>query len=764
MINVFLAYASGNNFHDTVLRESATQASTMWRKITPWSDKDTSGQSIARSVESWIEDADAFVADISVVNYNVTYEIGYAIGQGKSVRLIRSTHADYTKVRQVGLLDTLGHDTYDFQPKLKVILQKDDTPSSWRVTAKNRNQPIFVLQPPQPIDVSRTVISAIKKIARYKFHGFNPAEISRLNASEAFEQTAASFGVILFWIEGDDLTTIKNNQRAAFIFGVARGLEMPAYLIAHESSTLPLDLHDSAARWRRMDDLDGLIASFRDEIADQIVQYADTTTVRSVGSLANLSFGDPVAENEQSELSQIFLDTDAFSQALSGHAHVLVGRKGSGKSAAFFQVRDRLRSSKANIIVDLMPEGYQLIKLKEVMLDKLSLGNRKEVIAAFWEYILWLEIAYKLLEKDATRARYDPATLLRYDKLKAMFNQRVDTGEGDFSERLRLLSDNVIRRFEEKVGVTGSAEAMKSSDIIQIIYGEDLRQLRDLVLDYLRVKGFVQFLFDNLDRIWTPGGFTASDATIIIGLVEAMQEIERKFLRKSYDFRWTLFIRSDVYEFLIAGMADYGKLSVSSLEWSDRGQMESLFSLRMRVLTSRGEDLVSLSEVSEGIVAGRPVMDYLIDGSMMRPRYLIRMFETARRRALALKRSIIIADDYTFALNELGWQALEDLDREITDLVPNATNFLFEILENADALTPDKIRYLAAKQLNDPADIEKLINVMIWNGSLGVETQQGPRYIFNSGYKRQYIASIVQSNKNHPMLIHPTLRASLASA
>jgi chromatin remodeling complex protein RSC6 len=35
-----------------------------------------------------------------------------------------------------------------------------------------------------------------------------------------------------------------------------------------------------------------------------------------------------------------------------------------------------------------MPEGYQLIKLKEFILDSLALGTRKEVVAAFWEYIL----------------------------------------------------------------------------------------------------------------------------------------------------------------------------------------------------------------------------------------------------------------------------------------------------------------------------------------------------------------------------------------
>lgn len=84
------------------------------------------------------------------------------------------------------------------------------------------------------------------------------------------------------------------------------------------------------------------------------------------------------------------------------------------------------------------------------------------------------------------------------------------------------------------------------------------------------MKGFVLFLFDNLDRFWTPDGFDEDDALIVVGLTESMQEISKKFRRKSLDFRWAIFVRSDVYEFLIRGMADYAsyrsKASSGSIE------------------------------------------------------------------------------------------------------------------------------------------------------------------------------------------------------
>ena len=70
----------------------------------------------------------------------------------------------------------------------------------------------------------------------------------------------------------------------------------------------------------------------------------------------------------------------------------MVGRKGSGKTALFVQLRDAKRSRRANIVVDLKPDGYQLVKLKERVLDFLTEGAQQHLITALWEYILLLEI------------------------------------------------------------------------------------------------------------------------------------------------------------------------------------------------------------------------------------------------------------------------------------------------------------------------------------------------------------------------------------
>ena len=188
MTNVFVAYASGNDYQSNLIEEACKAASTATRSVTAWSQQDTSGAPIAQSVESWIEKADAFIADISIVNENVTYELGYAIGLRKPTRLIRSTHTAFKPVKEVGLLDTLGHDSYDFQASLQNAISKKDETTSWAEVAKNKDQPLFLLQPPGANEAAGRVTSAVKKIARIRFRNFSPAEISRLTASEAYQQ------------------------------------------------------------------------------------------------------------------------------------------------------------------------------------------------------------------------------------------------------------------------------------------------------------------------------------------------------------------------------------------------------------------------------------------------------------------------------------------------------------------------------------------------------------------------------------------------
>lgn len=754
----FVAFASQDAFLAEAIRDACRDIKKNGVEFVCWNMNDVSGQPIGSTVYGWVEEADSLIADISEPNHNVTYEIGLAIGMGKPLRLIKSDNKDWTKVQEIGLLHNIGHDSYSTQAALRGILEKGSPPTApWSLGKKNREAPIYLLQSSETDDVLSRVTSGIKKIVKQKFRSFNPREIDRLTALEAVTQISASFGVVAMWHLPDQKEAFRQNQRAAFSIGVARGLGLPYLLIAKEGNQLPLDLDEIAVRYISPSDVDRHFREFREELYEFEEEFVEARALDE-NMLESINCGDPAAENEAGELADYFLQTEQYRLTLRGDANVILGRKGSGKTAIFLQVRDNTRVKKENIVVDLAPENYQLIKLKEFVLDKLALGTRKEFIAAFWEYIVLLEIAYKLLEKDAKRAKFDSKVMQKYERLLEVYNSRVDTGSGDFSERLTRLADRIVSRFSSE----GGDGQLSSGKVLEIVYGAEIRSLRDEIVSYLKIKGVVFFLFDNIDRFWSQTGFDDTDALIIVGLIEALQELKKRFRRADIDFEWATFIRSDVFEFVVKGMADYGKIAVVSTEWNDVELILAMF--RTRVMRGLSDRNVAWRAVWENItvptVKGRPILDFLVTASLMRPRYLIRLFETARRRAVTLHRDRIEEDDYIKALEELGWQVLEDVSRELTDIVPSAEDLLFELTSLGAKTTSSELKIRIGRRV-EMSSVDAVIDVLIWTGCLGVEGPKGATYIGDCGFRRPFIRALMADEKN-PILLHPTL-ASLIS-
>jgi nucleoside 2-deoxyribosyltransferase len=54
-------------------------------EVDAWPEIDIAGRFIVEGILDKINDADFVVADITRLNFNVTFEVGYAIGRGKRV-------------------------------------------------------------------------------------------------------------------------------------------------------------------------------------------------------------------------------------------------------------------------------------------------------------------------------------------------------------------------------------------------------------------------------------------------------------------------------------------------------------------------------------------------------------------------------------------------------------------------------------------------------------------------------------------------------
>jgi hypothetical protein len=240
-----------------------------------------------------------------------------------------------------------------------------------------------------------------------------------------------------------------HNLRAAFLAGLAHGMEKPLCLMQSGEDPVPLDYRDLVQAYRHPNQIDEIIEQFGLEVTDALQAQARTGRPKA-GLLASLDIGSSTAENEFVTLGKYYVQTDQFRRALRGEVRIVVGRKGSGKTAVFAQVRDHIRSDQKQIVLDLKPEGYQLLKFKEQVLDLLEDGTREHTITAFWEYLLLLEVAYKILEKDRNIHLRDHELYEPYHTLGLAYKQEAYSQEGDFSERMLRLIEKIAENFREK--------------------------------------------------------------------------------------------------------------------------------------------------------------------------------------------------------------------------------------------------------------------------------------------------------------------------
>src|SRR5690606_32201284 len=112
-------------------------------------------------------------------------------------------------------------------------------------------------------------------------------------------------------------------------------------------------------------------------------------------------------------------------------------------------------------------------------------------------------------------------------------------------------------------------------------YKHDVKALRKELIEYMRHKGILWLLFDNIDNGWPTSGLQHNDLLIIRALIDATRKLERAFSKEDLTVKTAVFLRNDVYELLVQETADRGKEASVLLDWTDPDLLRELIRLRI---------------------------------------------------------------------------------------------------------------------------------------------------------------------------------------
>ena len=735
---VFIGYPSEPSTLGNTIEEAAKtlRTHTSARIFETWRQLDIPGRFIIDGILGRIEAAAFVVMDITRLNFNATFEVGYSIGCGKRVFLtLNSALTPQTKeISRLGIFDTLGYQIYVNSKELANHLNRVHSlePAYFPATTIDRNSPIFVLDTQYKTDATIQTQKCIKK-AKINSRVFDPQEIPRLSTIEAYRGVASSVGVIVHLLPQYATDFQFNNLRGALVAGIAMGMKRQLLLLQDGEDPVPLDYRDLVQVYKHPLDVDKHIAWFAPKIMEGLQNFHAGHAKPDEGFLAKLDLGAPAAENEANKLHNYYLPTDSYSRAVSGDVRLAVGRKGSGKTALFLQVADKVASSgRGAVVLDLKPEGYQLKRFKEQVMTALGEAAQEHVAAAFWESVLLLELCHKLLEVDASQHLINHNLFEPYKKLLALYEGESKIGEGDFSERMMRIVERIIRTFTSH-NSSGSTP-ITTQDVAMLVYRHDIPRLLDELADYLRHKSKVWILFDNIDKGWPTHGVGTIDVMLVRSLLEATRKIERSLRKYDCDVHTLVFLRNDVYELLIEQTPDRGKEAKVSLDWTDVDQLKEL--LRRRFIFNGVDPKASFEETWQRICAshidGEASSDYLIERSLMRPRNFLNLVTHCKSFAINLQHPQITVDDIRKAERQYSADIGNEIGLEIRDVFPEAADVLYAFISVSPQFTLEQLieRF---ESIDIPHDRHiALVETLLWFAFLGVVVGPSPEGVVYS--------------------------------
>lgn len=732
-----------------------------WRT---WRDLGVTGQPIFSQICKGIRFAEVVFADVSTLNFNVMFEIGYALGLGQPVVPIRDTSwtRHRTEFEQLGLLDTIGYVDFHNAEQLKTQVW-----TKWHDfkaipaprVEPNLGQPVYVVKGPLSTDGEIRLLSDLKKSVLH-FRTLDVLETPRVSLHEIRKQTSASYGVVAHLLNPEREGALVHNARCALVAGMAMAQQKSVLLIAEGAWNQPIDYRDLVASYTTLSHVTRAVDPFIRSVFVRLQDARTGSVPRPEGLLERLDLGEVAAENEIKALRSYFVQTAQFKNARRGTARLLTGRKGAGKTAIFYAVRDSVPRGHSTVVLDLKPEGYQFAKLRDAVLSELAEGLQEHTLTAFWEYVLLCELAQKIQIREGVWAEKDGKRLRAYERIVDVYDQQPSADIGDFSERLLRLVEVVADRFAAR----DTTQRITGAVLTQTLFRGGIKELQEALAPYLREKDGVFILIDNIDKGWPTRGARAPEILIIRALLEATRKLERQLAQAGVNLHVLVCLRNDIHELLLRDTPDRGKDTQISLDYDDIELFKEI--VRQRILYSEVFTEGSFEELWSAIfpahVNAQDAFRWVIDRTLMRPRDLLNFLRRATEVAINRGHETVLEEDMVAAEKTYSEDILHDMTFELRDTYPDFENLLYTFIDGPVRIGRDQaIDMVKAAEIPE-AEPSKVLDILTWFGFLGTTPvgRDEAVYAYNARYNVEKLMAPIRAGRAE-FIVHPAFRRAL---
>ena len=467
-----------------------------------------------------------------------------------------------------------------------------------------------------------------------------------------------------------------NNTKCSFLAGMAVGFGRNVLLVAPAPFDSPLDYRSLVVQYR---DAGRCKSAVEDWLKSIFMTRVEVRTDEDESERTLLAFhiGETTAESEELELSKYFVPTRAYSAAVKSKMGVFVGRKGTGKTANLYQLRDHFAKEKNNVVVTIKPIAFRIATFGRLIEDYFPNPDiAADFIERTWRAIIYAEIAVAvsgLIDRD-TRFREmtaEETSVLKY------IEDHSEFVEADFAGKIEIIRAIVTE------SVAGGYSANRA---LRTVAEELSRPLVEAYSSIFRRFQQIVVLVDNLDKAWSISEDRTVQTRLIFGLLEFQGTIGRELSSTKGDVRILVFLREDIFAHVMrdANEPDKVRLVFSQITWPDVGQLVDLLERRFHAWPDVGQLVAErrfhAPTLPDGAVwdtlfcpevAGRNTKEYLLDHVMPRPRDLIHVVRSAIDSCVGKSRSRIEGDDLKDAFKEYFQFLIDNMFTEYGSYLSN---------------------------------------------------------------------------------------------
>ncbi len=482
-------------------------------------------------------------------------------------------------------------------------------------------------------------------------------------------------------------------------------------------------------------------------------------------NLEKLYFGKDDAESDFARgglLRQGFMPTRAYEEALAGAKTLIIGRKGSGKSAICLMLRNALSSG--NLCALVTPDEISADEIRRFQLPGIPQEQSKQLI---WRYVFAVQVAKFILAAGQKVADRPPELT---EKLAAIRKFLLDNGEIEdltFTEKFwkvieRLKGTISVEAFSVKVKVDGRVQppsaGAKAHD--QLDFLEAHLNAVALALGLSPEGRPFHVLVDQIEKVWSND--RESDS-MVVGLMLAAKELQRRF---GFALA-TVFLRTDIYERLQFQDRDKFRGDEFHIDWDEDHLLDLILT---RAQASLGVTITASNLWARNFpvsVDSQDCRKFLISRTLMRPRDIIQLCNACRDTARNNRHRRIEESDVRKAMALYSNWKLSDLQNEWSVNYPFLAD-LFVLLSNASYMVTRANFESALEQvkgdlsarypsLGHVFSADTFLSVLYSIGFLGVVRHGKTYYSYLQNSERQIRANDLE------FVLHPCFRNALQS-